>query len=265
MDSILNKYNTLLEMYQQLENDFSKLDIQDRNNILLQIIPLLSACKIKFSKVKNGKKAIELYEKLRNIEVQLTILENSELNAELIIYQSMLRDKALKVKWKIQRFNKRKVVEFPQINKKSTADKTKVIDKVTKMLEKLDRKVHSGFIDYPANIHKLSKLFSKFLFQVEILSCLENLSVSKLENLKKYQDQLRKIEDYEVLMNGIARYFMKREWYDDQNVAIFEQEQNTLYETFIFSIEAFITDCRLAVQLNMERTSEVKEIAKSLV
>ena len=136
-------------------------------------MPLLSACKIKFSKVKHGEKVIELYEKLRDVEVQLAILENTQLNAELVIYQLMLRDKALKFKWKIQRFTKRKILEFPQINKRSTADKTKVIEKLTKVLDKMDRKVHSGYIDYPANIHKLSKLYSKFLFQVEILYYLE--------------------------------------------------------------------------------------------
>ena len=252
MDKILSKYSSLLEKYQQLENESSNSEIQNRNDILIQIVPLLSACKIKFSKVKHGEKVIELYEKLRDVEVQLAILENTQLNAELVIYQLMLRDKALKFKWKIQRFIKRKILEFPQIDKRSTADKTKVIEKLTKVLDKLDRKVHSGYIDYPANIHKLSKLYSKFLFQVEILYYLENLDESRLEHLKKYQVQLKEIDDYEVLMSGIARFFMKREWYDDQNVANFEQLQNALYETFIFSIETFISDCRLAIQVNKD-------------
>jgi len=250
MDSILQKYNLLTEKYQTIEVESLKFDIQDRRNIIQQIFSLLSALKIDAAKVKNGKKAIQLFEKLRDVQSQLRILENAQLNPELISYLSVLKEKELQLKWKIQRFTKKKKIEFPEIKKKSKINKSKTLSKINKILEKLDSKVHSSFIDYPENVHKLRTLFLKFLYHVEILSYLDTVDNAKLEKLKLYQNQLGEIHDYEILMQDIARYFMKREWYEDKNIAIFEQEQNTLYETFIYNVEGFIGECKAVTQLS---------------
>jgi len=250
MDSILQKYNLLTEKYQTIEVGSLKFDIQDRGNIIQQIFSLLSALKIDAAKVKNGKKAIQLFEKLRDVQSQLRILENAQLNPELVSYLSVLKEKELQLKWKIQRFTKKKKIEFPEIKKKSKINKSKTLSKISKILEKLDSKVHSSFIDYPENVHKLRTLFLKFLYHVEILSYLDTVDNAKLDKLKLYQNQLGEIHDYEILMKGIARYFMKREWYEDKNIAIFEQEQNALYETFIYNVEGFIGECKAVIKLN---------------
>lgn len=250
MDSILQKYNLLTEKYQTIEVESLKFDVQDRRNIIQQIFSLLSVLKIDAAKVKNGKKAIQMFEKLRDVQSQLRILENAQLNPELVSYLSVLKEKELQLKWKVQRFTKKKKIEFPEIKKKSKINKSKTLSKINEILENLDSKVHSSFIDYPENVHKLRTLFLKFLYHVEILSYLDTVDNAKLEKLKLYQNQLGEIYDYEILMKGIARYFMKREWYEDKNIAIFEQEQNTLYETFIYSVEGFIGECKAVIKLN---------------
>jgi CHAD domain-containing protein len=82
-----------------------------------------------------------------------------------------------------------------------------------------------------------------------MLSYIEKVDPRSLHKLKSYQDQLGEINDYEVLINGIEKYYSNKEWEEDPVIALFEQEQNTLYETFIFNIETFVRDCRVTLQL----------------
>jgi CHAD domain-containing protein len=248
-DSVLEKYKSLVEKYQSIENELSEIDIHEKRVILRKVFPILSANKMNASAIKNGEKAFKLFGKLRDVQVQILKLEDVQLNAGLSDYLSMLKEKELQLKEKAQRFTKKKKVVFPKLNKKRKVEKRKVLPKANKLVEKLELKIYSGFIDDPANIHKLRIEFKKFRYQVELLSYIEKVDSHKLEKLKVYQDQLGEINDYEVLMNGIEKYYASKEWDEDPVIALFEQEQNALYEAFIFNTETFVRDCRVTLQL----------------
>lgn len=249
-DSILEKYKSLVEKYQSIENELSEIDIHEKRVILRKTFPILAAYKTNTAAIKNGEKAFKLFGKLRDVQVQILKLEDVQLNVGLSDYLSMLKEKELQLKEKAQRFSKKKKVVFPKLNKKRKVEKLTILNKANKLLEKLELKIYSGFIDDPANIHKLRIKFKKFRYQVEMLSYIESVDHRSLTMLKLYQDQLGEINDYEVLMNGIEKYYSSKEWDEDPVIALFEQEQNTLYETFIFNIETFVRDCRVTIQLN---------------
>jgi CHAD domain-containing protein len=248
-DSILDKYKLLVEKYQLIENELSEIDIHDKRVILRKIFPILSAYKMNASAIKNGEKAFRLFGKLRDVQVQILKLEDVQMSTELSGYLSMLKEKESELKAKAHKFTKKKKVVFPKLNKKRKIEKSKILNKANKLLDKLELKIYSGFIDDPANIHKLRIKFKKFRYQVEMLSYIEKVDPRSLHKLKSYQDQLGEINDYEVLINGIEKYYSNKEWDEDPVIALFEQEQNTLYETFIFNIETFVRDCRVTLQL----------------
>ncbi len=249
-DSIFDKYRLLVEKYQLIENELSEVDIHEKRVILRKVFPILSAYKMNATAIKNGEKAFKLFGKLRDVQVQILKLEDVLLNVELSGYLSMLKEKESELKTKAHKFTKKKKVVFPKLNKKRKIEKSKILNKANKILDKLELKIYSGFIDDPANIHKLRVKFKKFRYQVEMLSYIENVDTHSLHKLKFYQDQLGEINDYEVLMNGIEKYYSNKEWDEDPIIAVFEQEQNTLYETFIFNLEKFVRDCRVTIQLH---------------
>ena len=248
-DSILDKYKLLVEKYQLIENELSEIDIHEKRVILRKVFPILSAYKMNASAIKNGEKAFRLFGKLRDVHVQILKLDDVQMSPELSGYLSMLKENESELKRKAHKFAKKKKVVFPKLNKKRKIEKSKILNKANKLLDKLELKIYSGFIDDPANIHKLRIKFKKFRYQVEMLSYIEKVDSRSLHELKSYQDQLGEINDYEVLMNGIEKYYSNKEWDEDPVIAVFEQEQNTLYETFLFNIETFVKDCRVTLQL----------------
>lgn len=256
MDSVIKNYNLQIKKFQKIEMDSSENEIHDKRVILRRIFPILAAYKIKPSKVKNGEKAFKLFGKLRDIQVQILKLESIDQTPEIIEYLAFLKVKESDLKEVVRKFCKKKELEFPTIKKKSTLNKSKILRKADKSLNKLIERIQSRSIDDAEDIHKIRIEFKKFRYKVEIISYLENIDPSGLDKLKIYQDKLGEIQDYEVLINGIKKYCKKRNLDEADMTGQFEQDQNTLIENFDNRIESFIAVCRDVLVLNKKTESK---------
>ena len=244
MNTIIKNYNLQIKKFQKIESDASIDEIHDKRVILRRIFPILAAFKINPSKVKNGEKAFKLFGKLRDIQVQILKLEIIDQTPEILEYLAALRDGEYELKEKVHKFCKKKELEFPTIKKKFKFNKSRIVDKTGKSLNKLIDRIQSRSIDDAEDIHKIRIEFKKFRYKVEILSYIENIDKSKLEMLKIYQDKLGEIQDYEVLINGIKKYCKKRKTDYTEMTELFEHDQNTLIENFDNQIELFIAVCK---------------------
>lgn len=264
MDSVIKNYNLQIKKFQKIEMDSSENEIHDKRVILRRIFPILAAYKIKPSKVKNGEKAFKLFGKLRDVQVQVLKLESIGKTPEIIEYLAFLKEKESELKDVVRRFFKKKELEFPTIKKKSTLNKSKIVRKTDKSLNKLIERIQSRSIDDAEDIHKIRIEFKKFRYKVEILSYLENIDPSALDNLKNYQDRLGEIQDYEVLISGIKKYCKKRNQDDIEMITQFEQDQNTLIENFDNQIELFIAACKkvLVYRKVVEGSSDISTLSE---
>ena len=266
MNTIIKNYNLQIKKFQKIEFSSSETEIHDKRVILRRIFPILAVYKIKPSKVKNGEKAFKLFGKLRDIQVQILKLESIDQTPEIMKYLAFLSEDEKELKEKVRRFCKKKELEFPTIKKKSTLEKSKVIGKTNKSLNKLIEIIQSRSIDDAEDIHKIRIEFKKFRYKVEILSYIEDIDDSKLEMLKMYQDKLGDIQDFEVLITGIKKYCKKRKLDADEMTELFEHDQNTLIENFDNQIELFIAVCKDVLILNndVECTDNViPEVSKT--
>jgi len=258
MNMIIKNYNLLIKKFQKIESDASIDEIHDKRVILRRIFPILAAFKINPSKVKNGEKAFKLFGKLRDIQVQILKLEGTDQTPEIFDYLAYLREGEKELKDKVRKFCKKKELEFPTIKKKFKFNKSKIVDKTSKSLNKLIDRIQSRSIDDAEDIHKIRIEFKKFRYKVEILTYIETIDDSKLEMLKIYQDKLGEIQDYEVLITGIKKYCKKRKLDDTEMTEIFEHDQNTLIENFDNQIELFIAVCKDVLVFNkLDERSEV--------
>jgi len=261
MDTIIKNYNSQIKKFQKIESDASIDEIHDKRVILRRIFPILAAFKIKPSKVKNGEKAFKLFGKLRDIQVQILKLESTDQTPEIFGYLAVLHDREKELKDKVRKFCIKKELEFPAIKKKFKFNKSRIVAKTGKSLDKLIDRIQSRSIDDAEDIHKIRIEFKKFRYKVEILSYIENIEESKLEMLKIYQDKLGEIQDYEVLINGIKKYCNKRKLDDTEMTEMFEHDQNTLIEGFDNQIELFIAVCKDVLVFNSQ--DEHSEIAET--
>jgi len=260
MNTIIKNYNLQIKKFQKIEFSSSETEIHDKRVILRRIFPILAVYKIKPSKVKNGEKAFKLFGKLRDIQVQILKLESIDQTPEIMKYLAFLSEDEKELKEKVRRFCKKKELEFPTIKKKSTLEKSKVIGKTNKSLNKLIEIIQSRSIDDAEDIHKIRIEFKKFRYKVEILSYIEDIDDSKLEMLKMYQDKLGDIQDFEVLITGIKKYCKKRKLDADEMTELFEHDQNTLIENFDNQIELFIAVCKDVLILDKEPESSANTI-----
>lgn len=261
MKAIVKNYNSLVKKYQEIEKDSTEKEIHDKRVILRRIFPILAACKINPGKVKNGEEAFKLFGKLRDIQVQILKLEASEQNYEINQYLLHLKELESELQLKVQKFCKKKQVEFPSI-KKTKLKKTKLNKKAERSLKKLIARAEKQSIEDADDIHRIRIEFKKFRYLVEILSYIETIDEEKLEKMKVYQDILGEIQDYEVLIQGIKNFYKKRnqnktvepgENESDQIIRIFNEEvdidaiesaQNILIENFDNELINFIEICR---------------------
>ena len=258
MNTIIKNYNLQIKKFQKIESDASMDEIHDKRVILRRIFPILTAFKINPSKVKNGEKAFKLFGKLRDIQVQILKLEGTDQTPEIFDYLAYLREGEKELKDKVRKFCKKKELEFPTIKKKFKFNKSKIVDKTSKSLNKLIDRIQSRSIDDAEDIHKIRIEFKKFRYKVEILTYIETIDDSKLDMLKIYQDKLGEIQDYEVLITGIKKYCKKRKLDDTEMTEIFEHDQNTLIENFDNQIELFIAVCKDVLIFNkLDESSEV--------
>jgi CHAD domain-containing protein len=258
MNSIIKNYKLQINNFQKIENDSNETEIHDKRVILRRIFPILEAYRIKPSKVKNGEKAFKLFGKLRDIQVQILKLESINQTAEILEYHAFLIKRELKLKVEVSKFCKKKELKFPTI-KKVKVDKFKIYIKAEKAFNRLVSSVQLESIDDAEDIHKIRIQFKKFRYVIEVLACIQTIDESKLEKLKTYQDQLGEIQDYEVLITGIRKYYKKRKQDDGPNLDVFEKNQNELIESFDNELETFIEVCRDVID-NKQFVCEIKDL-----
>lgn len=260
MNSIIKNYNSLVKKFQEIEKDSTEKEIHDKRVILRKIFPILSAYKINPTKVKNGEKAFKLFGKLRDIQVQILKLESIDQTQEITEYLAFLNGLESELQDKVQKFCKKKQLVFPSIKKKSKIDKSKIYKKADKSLNKLVKRIELQPILAAQDIHKIRIGFKKFRYLVEILSYIEITDETKLEKMKLYQDKLGEIQDYEVLIKGITKFYKKRKIDEVLNIEKFEKDQNLLIKTFGEEIETFIAVCRDVICLNNDVVSLNSEL-----
>ena len=250
MNSVIKNYHLQIKKFRKIEMDSTENEIHDKRVILRRIFPILTAYKIKPSKVKNGEKAFKLFGKLRDIQVQILKLESIDQTPVIIDYLAFLKARESELKVVVRKYSRKKVLEFPTIKKKSTLNKSKIVRKTGKSFNRLIERIQSRSIDDAKDIHKIRIEFKKFRYKVEMLSYIEKINPSVLDKLKVYQDILGEIQDYEVLIKGIKKYCKKRKLDEVEMSGQFEQDQNTLIENFDNLIESFIGVCKDVLVLN---------------
>ncbi len=255
MDKIRKRYNSLVMNYKEIEKGTSEQEIHDKRVILRRVFPILAAFRVKPSKVKNGEKAFKLFGQLRDIQVQILKLESVEQTPEMAEYLAFLKAIELKSEEKVIRFCKKKELAFPSIKKKPQVVKTKIYKKANESLAKLIKKIQSRSNDNAYDIHKIRIEFKKFRYIVEILLSIENADDVRLEKIKMYQDILGEIQDYEILMDGIKRFYKKRKLNGSEIIEIFEKNQKTLIEKFDKELETVIQVCRDVISLDNDVVS----------
>jgi len=247
MKSIGKHYSKLVKKFHKIEAETTENEIHDKRVILRRVFPILGFYKINPSKVKFGETAFELFGKLRDIQVQIMKLEKLEQSQEWMEYLHYLKELELKYIKKVAKFSKKKKVEFPSL-KKSKANKAKINEKVhskvQKNLDKLIANTQIPSFEKAKDIHKIRISFKKFRYTVEVLSYIEEIDDVKLEKLKSYQDELGEIQDCEVLIQGITRFYSKRALIFDEKTEVFEQEKSHRIELFINEKERLIEVCR---------------------
>ena len=252
MNRIIKKYHLLVQKYQEIEKESSVNEIHDKRVLLRRIFPILDACGIKPAKVKNGEKSFELFGKLRDIQIQLLMLESMDSMPEMAPYHAFLKEREEKYTAKADHFSKKKELRFPVIKRRQIIGKDQIVAKTEKSLLKLLETIRSHSIDDAEDIHKIRIEFKKFRYKVEMLSYIDDIDEAKLELLNVYQDKLGEIQDYEVLINGIRKYCRKRKLEAEDLTEVFEKEQDHLIEDFDSHIELFTLVCRDVIGMRNE-------------
>ena len=250
MDKIIKRYNSLVLNYKEIEKSISEQDIHDKRVILRRIFPVLAAFKMKPTKVKNGEKAFKLFGQLRDIQVQILKLDSVEQTTEIAEYIAFLKMNELKLSQKVIRFCKKKELGFPSIKKKSHVPELKIYAKANDLLAKLEKKIQTRSKDKSYDIHKIRIEFKKFRYIVEILFSINNVEDTKLEKIKKFQDILGEIQDDEILMVGISRFFKKRKLNINEIAVVFESNKQNLIKKFDKESDNIIQVCRDIISID---------------
>ena len=253
MERIEKHYNELVKKFHKMEVGTTEDEIHDKRVILRRVFPILSFFKIKPSKVKFGATAFKLFGELRDIQVQVLKLDKMEQKQEWIEYLHYLKALEKKQIKKVARFSEKKRVEFPSLkSSKLHAAKMnkKVHAKVKTNLSKLLANIELPTLEKAENIHKIRISLKKFRYTVELLSYIEEIETVKLEKLKAYQDELGEIQDCEVLINWITRFYDKCEQNADEKTKVFEKDKRQRIELFIDEKDKFIEVCKDIISQN---------------
>ena len=256
MKSITENYHSLIKRFKELETDFTPDKIHDKRVILRRIFPILAFHGIKSSRVKNGEKAFKLYGKLRDIQVQIDKLENTEYTSIVNNYVDFLKVKEQRMLQKVKKFSKKKKLRFPHLDKPQNADYSKIMEKANRQLNKLVERIQMQAVDDFAEIHALRIEFKKFRYLVEVLALIENIDETKIGKLKKYQDLLGEIHDYEVLISGIKKFSTKRKSEEEIDIDWLEDLQNSFILTFDNETEQIVEVCRDVLHINSADKTE---------
>jgi CHAD domain-containing protein len=101
-----------------------------------------------------------------------------------------------------------------------------------------------------SDIHHIRIEFKKFRYMVEILSYIEATNSGRADKLKPYQDLLGEIHDYDVLMEGLEKFYTKKNEGISPDLEEFEKKQNTLIDRFENDLELFISVCQSAIRFD---------------
>ena len=134
-------------------------------------------------------------------------------------------------------------MRFPKIAENAEIDKVKIHRKIKKSQDKLTKIVQSGLAENGKAIHKVRLVFKNFRYWVETISLVEFVDETLLEKIKNYQDKLGEIQDYEVLIEGINKFYKNRDDKEKSKVIQFETYQKELINNFMNEIPTIILAC----------------------
>ena len=269
MNVIIENYNSLVKKYHKLEKEMTEKEIHDKRVILRKVFPILATYKINPARIRNGEKTFKLFGKLRDVQIQIMMLESMDQIPEITDYYVFLKELEISKKEVVRKFCKKKKLEFPVIKNKSSIDKAKIVRKAEKSLSKIRGMIQVWSIDDAEYIHQIRIEYKKFRYQVEILSNITCIPEEKLERIRLYQDKLGEIHDYEVLIDGITKFYHKKKQDEEVSTDLFEEKQNLLIDEFEQNHEAFLAICKdvlslsdNVVGLNNETTCEMNKEPK---
>lgn len=194
MDAVLKKYKNFVKHYRELEFSNKEEDIHEKRILLRKILTIITLYKNEETKVI--KKAFSKMGKLRDIQVEILSLEKlkNQYNIEEYLQYLKVSEEKLKAK-------KTKKLKLPKL--KNKGKKINLDKKIKKQGKKLIKKEFK-------DLHELRKFFKSFRYMVELKHSINPLNEKQIETLKKYQDILGEIQDYEVLIRGIKEFYHKK-------------------------------------------------------
>lgn len=242
MNPILENYYSLVSKYQVLEKQTRSEDIHQKRVILRRIFPILSIYNIQPRKMKNAEKVFKLFGKLRDVQVQLEKLATLTLTNQLAEYEFFLQIKQIELQLQISNVTHKKKIKFPKPDKSQEVDPTKLRMKTDAQLTKLIKHTATPIANDTHN-HTLRIKLKKYRYQLETLAMVVQIDSKKLEKLKHYQDLMGEIHDYEILINGIKKYFRRR-ISKEVNIKRLEEKQRKLIKTLNLQAQQIVQDCR---------------------
>lgn len=243
MNSMINYYNLLVGKFEKIERISTENETHDKRVILKRIFPIILAYGIGLKKIKNGKKAFKLYGKLRDIQVQIIILKSKDNIQEFPDYFSFLKESELKLREDTTKFCKKHKVRFPKIAGSDEIDTVKIHRKIKKSQDKLTEIVQARLAGNGEVMHKIRLIFKNFRYWMETLALIEFVDGTLLEKIKNYQDRLGEIQDYEVLIEGINKFYENADDKEKSKVIRFETHQKQLIDNFKKEIPTVISVC----------------------
>lgn len=232
MEIIIEKYELLCRKYQVIEEESGEKEIHDKRVILRRVFSILALYKISPFKVKHGKESFRIFGKLRDIQVQISELENKSDEYEIHEYFDYLKKLEISVKEKIEKFSRKKHVIFPEVKERNVSleDMKKEVEK---RLKKLVKKTEQIRKKDARSIHKVRIEFKKFRYMLENLANIEKTYEAKIDSLKKYQDLLGEIQDAQVLLNGLIKFYGKGRADRIKYIQILKKNKELKIEIFI--------------------------------
>jgi len=248
MNAIVRDYDQLVKQYYEIEPTLGSNEVNEKLVIFKKVFPILAACRLKSSKIKNGEAAFKGLGKLHDIQVQISKLETAEQTPEISEYLLFLKEKEFKFEEKAYKFCHKKKPVFPLL-KKEKVEKSVFYKKFDKRFNKLVAKVRSEDIYDAEDIHQIRIDFEKFIYIVEILLSIEKIDESKFQKLKTYQDKLNEIFYYDLLICGITKFYKKRKPGEVPDTEAWELEQDALIVSFDNESNDFITACQDVIRI----------------
>lgn len=203
MNELAKNYESLFLKYKELEDSFLGQDIHDKRVILRKVFSILNINGNNISKtfVDNFK----LFGKLRDIQVQLIKLEKYEGKYNLKNYIDYLKKTEKKLIKEIRSFSKKSKLEFPVLDNGEFKLDIIILNNKLNQIKNLFQKN----ID-EKSFHRLRIKFKEFRYSLESYLINNQLEINVLEGIKHYQDDLGEIQDLEVLIDGLRKFYKNK-------------------------------------------------------